>query len=434
MTTMTTRQPSPAMFAGRPTAREDADLIEEGSPLPAPYVHTALDDTRKYIGWFIDARDTVLDVSAAIAAMTHVLDCFYTVPKMLIHSDEPECGKTELESLILRLSANPWTVNRETTKDAIRSKFDVVDPSLRPTIGIQEVSQIFGLSGRQGASHPINTYLREGYKQGETTSISRNGSAVDIPVFCTAVMAGLKNAVPKDIRTRCICVRMYPGSPLMEYVGVEHDGMSAAGARALGSWARQHTDELKTFRARGLHPKLKGRRLEIWTALFGIAYAAGGTWPRRMMAAFLDLAIDQAETVPLTPQQTILRDMRRAAAVIGTGRVAGLDLLAEMRRFGEPLYAPLPDRSLSMIMADAMDPVRPVQFRLGGNVVRGYNAADIERIAAERLPDEPDEDEEDEESMLSEMGTIFDVPPGAWEEPERNDLCNDPRLAPDLQK
>jgi hypothetical protein len=408
MTTMTTEEPADAGFPA-------ADQPDWGDT-SVPSGSRALDDARALMSYFIDADGTVLDVSVAFAAMTHVLDCFNTVPKLLFHADEPECGKTEAESFVLRLSANPWTVNRETTKDAIRSKLDVVDPSMRPTIGIQEVSQIFGLSGRQGAGHPINTYLREGYKKGEKTSISRNGSAVDIEVFCTAVMAGMKNCVPKDIRTRLVCVRMRPGSPQMEYFAGEHDQLCDAAARALGSWARQRTDYFKGFRGRGLHPKLKGRKREIWEALFAIAHAAGGSWPKRMMAAFLDLAIDQAETVPLTPQQTILRDMCRAAAVLGTARVAGLDLLAEMRRFGEPLYQPLPDRSLSMFMAAAMDPVRPYQFRLNGEVVRGYNAADIERLASERLPREPEEDEDDEESMLSELGTIFDVPFGEREE------------------
>jgi hypothetical protein len=400
------------MFAGRGAAVGVGDHGEEEAtaPIPAAYVRTALDEARKFGSYFIDTSDTVLDVMACFEAMTWTLESFYTVPRMLFHGDDPQCGKTEGESMVLRLSRNPWTVNQQTTRDSVRSKFDVADASMRPTIGIQDVSMIFGLSGRQGAGHPVNTNLREGYKTGESTSISRNGSAVDIPLFCTAVMAGLKNAVPGDIRTRCICVRMRAGHPRMQYVGVEHDPMARALGLALGNWVRQHADELKTFRARGIHPKLTGRLRECWEPIFAIAHAAGGSWPRRILSAFLDLAIDQAEMPPLTPEQTILRDMQRAAHIIGGDRMGGIALIEEMRRFGEPLYVPLSNIALSMFMSEAMHPIEPYQFRLAGEKpVRGYDLASIERMAAERLPAPREEDEEEEPDLLSEMGTIFDV-------------------------
>jgi Protein of unknown function (DUF3631) len=410
MSTTTTARPTPAMM-GRRGGAVLADDEEAPAPVPAPYFRTALDEARKFGSYFIDTSDTVLDVMACAEAMSWTLESFYTVPRLLFHGDEPQCGKTEAESMVLRLSRNPWTVNQQTTRDSVRSKFDVPDPSMRPTIGIQDVSMIFGLSGRQGAGHPVNVNLREGYKTGEKTSISRNGSAVDIPLFCFAVMAGLKNAVPADIRTRCICIRMRAGHPRMQYVGVEHDPMADKLGLALGSWVRQYADDLKTFRARGIHPKLTGRLRECWEPIFAIAHTAGGTWPRRILAAFLDLAIDQAEMPPLTPEQTILRDMQRAAHVIGGDRVGGIALIEEMRRFGEPLYVPLSNIALSMFMSEAMYPIEPYQFRLpGGKPVRGYDVASIERMAAERLPAPRDEAEEEEPDLLSEMGTIFDVP------------------------
>jgi hypothetical protein len=372
---------------------------------------TPLDEAREFIGRFIDASPTQLDVMTTWAAHTHVLRAFVTTPRLLFTSKEAESGKSEALQRVIDLSANGWGVSKETTKDAIRSKLDC-PPESKPTVSIDEVSDIFGQNGHARSPHPIASYLRLGYKVGANASMSRSGVAVDIDVFLAAAMAGLGNAVPKDIRTRAIWIFMRVGWPQEDYLVREHVPQAEMLREALANFFGKHIPELEAFRARGIHPKLTGRKREIWEPLFAVAHVAGGSWPRRILAAFLDLVMDEGEHVILTPKQTVLRDMQTAAETLGLARVGGSALLGILRTCRTPMYEPMPDRSLAMLMAAAMEPVRPTQFRDAetGRPVRGYTLADIRRIAAERLPAPPEmaEPEEPEDAGV----TIFDVPAG----------------------
>jgi Protein of unknown function (DUF3631) len=391
------------------TAELEASFAGPAVTPPHEVRATPLDDARQFLGWFVDASTTQLDVLAAFAASTHVLqDAFGRAANILITSEEPESGKTETQGLTLALCANGWNVTKETTKDAIRVRYDCPADKV-PTIGIGDTVNIWGESGRSGASHPVTSYLRDGYKAGATVSISRSGVPVDLPIFTSAIMAGLKNAVPKDIRTRCIVVKMRKGRPQLDYDFHEHDGMADMLSAALSSQFRRCIPELRKFRAKGLHPRLTGRKREIWEPLFAIAHANGGDWPKRMMAAFLDLAMDQGDEVKLTPMQVIIRDMRTAAEIIGTPRIAGADMVGSLLGSRERMYEGMTERSLAMFMAKAMEPAQPFQFRADdGRVVRGYTLADIQQAAASRLPAEPDEGQEEAEQDAGL--TIFDVP------------------------
>lgn len=371
---------------------------------------TPLDEARDFAACFLAASDPVIDVIALWAAHTHIMQsAFYTTPRLLFWSEMPQAGKTEHESMALRLSLNPWTVNDQTTKDGLRVRFDVSNPGMRPTMGIQEVSDIFGLSGRRGASHPVGTYLRTGYKQGEKTSVSRNGVSVDIGIYHACVMAGLRNAVPADIRSRCIAVQTMPGEPPMYYNGREHDPMAGEIAAGLSAWLRRYTATAERYRLpRGLHPKLAKRNGELWEPMFSVAEIAGGNWPARALAAFREITAEQGSDTRLTARQRYLRDMSGAVRRLDLDpgeMVAGRDLITELRRTGDPMYEPLTDRSLAMFMSQAMAPVRPAT--LPGQTARGYLVADI-TAAWETAGITEDDGAADEASTASDEATLFD--------------------------
>jgi hypothetical protein len=371
---------------------------------------TPLDEMRDFIAQFIDATGTQLDAIAAWIVHTHVLQAFPATPRLLLTGDM-ECGKSESLRRIRDLSANGWSA--KATKDALRAKLDCPRDA-RPTIIVDEISDVFGKSGRTGSQHPLGTILRLGYKVGETDSFTSARVAEEIDIFAAAAMAGRGNAVPDDIRGRSVAIRMRNGTPAVDYTVREHDPMAAMLSNAVGRYFRRYLGELERFRARGIHPKLTGRRREIWEPLFAVAHVAGGSWPQRILQAFQDLVLDQSDNSVLTPKQTVIRDVQRAAHLIGGDEIAGRDIIAALRGFREPLYEGMVDRSLAMFIASATDPVKPGLLSraadAGGKQARGYLLADIERIAAERLPadpaaDEDDSDEQDDDDSL----TIFDV-------------------------
>lgn len=370
--------------AWEPAAAPPASM--PGPVAPGPSV---LDDTREFLARFIDASPAQLDAIAAWCAHTHVLEaCFVVTPRLLITSQDPEAGKSETLARVRDLSRNSWAGGKG-TRYAVRAKLD--EPE-RPTFIVDEVSDVFGRSGRSGTTHPLGTLLREGYKYGATDSFASSLVAEDVNVFAAAAMAGRGAAVPNDVRSRSVVITMAPGEPAEDYLVREHDPQALKYRASLGQWAKENAGLIRAFRARGLHPKLKGRKREIWEPLFAIAGAAGGMWPRRILAAFLDLALDAASEPVLTPRQTVLRDMCRAsdimipAGLVSDGFALGADLRDEMRRFGEPMYEALPDRALSMMMAEVAPEHGQRTGIVGQRRGRGYVVALLRAEWERRAP------------------------------------------------
>jgi hypothetical protein len=390
-------------LADATVAQIDADNTRDGiGPDPA----AVLDECREFLAKFIDATAAQLDVMTLWAAHTHGLQAFPATPRLLL-AGEMGSGKSESLARVGGLSANQW--DGDATPDALRSKL-ACPPDMKPTIIIDEISDVFGKSGRAGAGAPIGKVLRKGYKQKATQSFSVNRVAEQADIFTAAGMAGRGVAVPDDIRSRCLVIKMQVGHPRCDYTVREHDPQTDLLRDALSCWVRGRLAELERFRAKGLHPKLTGRRREIWEPLLACAAIAGGNWPRRALSAFLDLAIDQADQPVLTPKQTAIRDIQLAAWKIGTDPVPGRLIVETVQEFRSPLYEGMSPKALADFIADAMRPVRPERLprHICPDQARGYWLRDIDRIAAQRLPKEPDTPEDEDEDDLDDTRTLFD--------------------------
>lgn len=347
----------------------------------------ALDETRSFLAQFTDTSDTQLDAVTLWVAHTHALEQFVTTPRLLITSEAFGCGKTELLRRIQDLSRKGW--NAQGTAWALKSKLG--EPE-KATLCIDEISDVFGRSGRSGSMNKLGTILRMGYKINATDSFSENRTVEEVDIFAPAAMAGRGAAAPRDIRDRSVIIKMAQGRPRSDYLVREHDPQAAMLREALGQWVTQHTEQIGSFRCRGLHPKLYGRRREVWEPLFAVAAAGGIGWLRRALTAYLDLALDDSDLPKLTPQQTVLRDMARAAQeVISEGGCAlgcalGADLRELMRGYEEPMYETMPDRSLSMAMAAVVPDRAQKMVTVGDRRGRGYVLRVIEAEWEARKP------------------------------------------------
>lgn len=368
---------------------ERADVAEQTFAAPATDGAKLLMETRRTLGKFISASDSQLWAITFWVFHTYVLDKFRATPRLLLTSKDGGCGKTETLLRIMSLSQNGW--RGKGSKEAIKAKFGEAD---RPTIVVDEVSQIFGKSGRGGSTHPLAGVLCEGYKRGATDSFSVNRVAEEISIYAAVALAGRGNAVPDDIRSRCIVVKMQQGRPAEEYEFEEHDRQFEMLGQAIGQWVKKNAAEIGAFRARPtLHPRMIGRVREIWQPLLAVASAAGPEMLRVALSACLDLAMDEAEQAVLTPMQTILRDMARAAGIldgndgsVADGFALGADLREEMREFGEPMYETMPDRALSMLMAEAVPEDGQRIGVVGNRRGRGYVLAAIRREWSQQAP------------------------------------------------
>lgn len=356
---------------------------------------TPLDEMRSWLGTFISATDAQLDVVALWIAHTHVMDVNVTTPRLLITSDVPGAGKTLLLNISRDLSYLGFDGNG--TSYAFRSALAEARGSM--TLSYDEVSDVFGRSGMNQSNSLLAQVLRRGYKKGATEAWSVGRVSEKIDIFVPVAMTGLRTAVPHDIFTRCVEINLKPGTPEQYYDVREAETTSQMYRDALRSWLRGRRAAVESFRGLGVHDRLNGRLLEVWEPLLAVANAAGHDWLDRAVEAFVTLALDDSQKQVLTPDQTILRDMARAAETIDKPMIFGSELRTLMRTYGQPLYETKSDRSLSMDMARCMPvPARVITRRSSQG--RGWERDTIlrtwehvrPRTASERLTETETDD------------------------------------------
>lgn len=354
---------------------------------------TPLDETRKFIARYVSAEDEVLDVLALWAASTYAMSSLVTHPHLLLTSKKPGSGKTTALMIIKDLSRKGY--DSTGTLPALKSKLAEANGDI--TVVWDEVSDMFGKSGLNQSNNYFATTLKRSYKRGATDSRSVNRVAEPFSVFVPIAMTGRGHAVYDDIRERCIVIPMVKRTPRDYYDVREAEPAALALGKALGYFVNQNKSTIEAFRARGLHPMLVNRDLEVWEPILAMAYALGGNlWLKRALRAFQELGLSEDDAPVLTPEQTILRDMVRAVKVLQERseeeitEVYGADLRDEMRRFDEPLYLTTSDRALSMDMASAMGVPAHVITR-NNRQGRGWNVATIDLVWETRRPDQVEE-------------------------------------------
>lgn len=339
-----------------------------------------LDETYDHVSDHVHATEAQLTAMTLYAFATHGLDSFTTIGRMLFVSDQEESGKTLAMTVTVDLCANP--MNADGSQPSLRSALLAASntpETATPTMFKDEVSDVFGRSGYGGGnSNPVAGMLRRGYKCNATDSVSRNGVDEPFSIFTPFLMTGLRTAVPRDIRSRCIVIRMETGTPRKYYDVRESEAYARALSQSISQTVRSKLPELRAFRARGIHPKLTNRRLEVWESLLACAYVFGGQkWLNRAVAAFTELALDQSETTALTPRQQVIRDVAEIAVALGEPIVRSAVLADELRRIDNPLYQAVGSEHALVTLIGNSLPCKSGRVTVEGVQVRAYLMADI---------------------------------------------------------
>ncbi len=396
---------------------------EPGQPAPLPPGITGamvLDDSQAFAASILHATDEQLDALTLACGASHTLESFSTICELLFTSEQKESGKTTGEDIVMMLANNGWSA--DPTSYALRAKFN--EPE-KPTIIIDEISDIFGRSGLRGAGNHLGKILRICYRRTASLSMAVDRVAEEVSCYTMAVMGGLKTAVPDDIRSRCIIFHMQPlPASVRGLRDSQDDDTIALGkihCQRLHQWARGSEEEIRrAFRdIRRPHPKFYGRRAQIWGPLYAVALAAGGDWPERCLAAFKAMALDASDVPVLSPPQMILRDAAALFARDGADRLFAAALASHLRAIpGVELYEGLTDRGLAQLMTEALGPTQSMD--IGTARARGWHARPV-LAAWKRLEAllEPPADEEPEED---EYDSMFDVE----QIPDSTDITEDP--------
>jgi hypothetical protein len=278
-----------------------------------------LDEISNFIRYLMWMPDEYADAMAAVLAVSHARDAFTSVPFALVTARKPKTGKTTLGVKVpLMLADLPFKVSKAVTEPAMMASF--TDAEGTPNFVVDDAGKIFGESGMNGRGTKLYGILVDAYLDIATVSMSVNRVKSEYPAFMVCFLNGLNNAVPDDVRTRCVefPLNVKPPEirmPTASSPAVRNEGRDLK--EALHGWARANVRRMREYMNDGVlnvHPLLTDRLMEIWGPLFAVADAAGGEWPQRIMEAFLLMGLDAAERPAVFGYQQALLDTAKVVA------------------------------------------------------------------------------------------------------------------------
>src|SRR5262249_16567632 len=149
----------------------------------------------------------VWHVCAAWVVHCWAIDCFYTTPRLIIESPEPECGKSVLLDTLGFMLDDPVQDVSTTPAVLVRTLAERTPPFL--------LDERQKATGRRGAdqSEPLSLLLavaNAGYRRGKTSSrcVGTNHTPTKFPTFAPMAFAGLNSSLDRAFRTRAIHLRM----------------------------------------------------------------------------------------------------------------------------------------------------------------------------------------------------------------------------------
>jgi hypothetical protein len=345
-----------------------------------------LDTAQEFASQILWMPGPALDALTLVAAASHVLDAWQTVPRILASSDGPQSGKTTLLD-VLRMLANAAWDGTGATSYALRARFNEPES---PFVIIDEISDVFGQSGRRGAGNPIGLLARHGYRRTAKISMAVDRTAEDVPAFAFMAFGGLKTAIPADIRTRAIVFKMQPCPASVRLPAASTDPEVEALARTYRANLHAYVRGVLLPKIRDIqrrfnppHPAFRDRKDQVFRALYVTALAADEAeyerylqtcelakangmpepaepaldWGDRALAAFKALMLDASDLPALLPAQAMLRDAAGYARQLPGGE--RFAFAADIKDWlldscPEPLWQSLTERRIEHIMAEAL--------------------------------------------------------------------------------
>jgi hypothetical protein len=404
--TASTMTPAQVIELMQRKANEAAARKNGPDPSPPPCTQdaeperTILDEVYDLISRYVSATPAQIVTMMAYAFGTYVTKLFPAYGRMVWTSDgsksKGEAGKSTAMEITASLSCNPMDIDG--SRDSVRSALAAADEESEsgiPTLYIDELTSITGESGLNGAQHPILNLWKKGFNTGQTQSWSVNRTRRTINISTPILGTGVGTVLTGQARSRTIMIHMVPGKPSEEFTTRSGKPKAQEWAKVIKAAVLSRQAEIASFRAGTLHPKLTGRKLDVWEPLLAVLYALGGQpWLNKGMDAFREVALG-GETVVLSPVQRILRDASELGPEVSVQTTAGPftpgRLLRDALRRTKP-YLEQEPVEVSKDLVAAMGG-KGVQKRTSIGVVRGYYLKEILAAWAAVCPPEMEDTE-----------------------------------------
>ena len=344
---------------------------------------TLLNDVRAFIRRFcVFPDDHCLNAVTLWAAHAHMVEHFYSTPRLAMLSPEPSSGKTRVLDVLDLLVPEPMYVFNASPAAIFRTL-----DSRQITLLFDEVDTIWSKKGRNDNNEELRALLNAGYKRG--AKIPRctgpKFEVTDFNVFSAVAVAGI-GELPETIMTRSIIVKMRrrgPGEYVEQFRGRQHSPEGHSLRARLAAWAQGVGED--TGQAEPIMPYgVEDRPAEVWEAILAVGDAAGGSWPdiaRKACVALIEAAKDSRVSLGVR----LLIDLKTLFTQANTDKLSTsylIDMLTGSNS-GLPDDAPWADLQGKPIdprrLARLLKPygISSRKLRINETTQQGYNADDL---------------------------------------------------------
>ncbi|HKQ05765.1 MAG TPA: DUF3631 domain-containing protein [Blastocatellia bacterium] len=321
---------------------------------------------------FVSATEHIFNTVALWIVYAHAFDSFDISPLLAITSPEKRCGKTTLLNLFPALVPRPLSTSNITPSALFRT----VEKHC-PTLLIDEADSFLK------DNEELRGILNSGHRKSLAYVIRATGEEFEprkFATWCPKVIA-LIGALPDTLEDRALVVRLERKRATEKKERLRSDRMGEL--ELVCSRAARFVSDLKEELCASdpdIPPEITNDRArDNWRPLLAIADAAGGDWPR--LAREAARAMTGAEPESDSRGTLLLRDLK---AIFDERRdrlpsEEMVQALIEME--GRPWAEwrngkPLTKNGLARLLAPFR--IRPIKWREGNDILRGYNRSDFE--------------------------------------------------------
>jgi hypothetical protein len=277
-------------------------------------------------------------------AHTHLMDAWFSTPRLAVLSPEPGSGKSRLLEMTALLVPRPQLSVNSSAAYILRR---IADHDNRPTILLDEVDAIYGPNGR--GNEDLRSTINAGYRRGATVGrcYTDKGKVYteELPTYAAVAMGGLGD-LPSTIMSRSIVIRMRKRAPsevIEPFQPSLHEALGQSLNDELADWALSVAAQAAVTRP-ALPSIVVDRHADVWSPLLTVAELAGGSW----LDVAKDVAVEFVEATRVVAEPSIgvqlLADIRNAFGEVD--RMATKELLARLLADEEAPWGDLAGKKL----------------------------------------------------------------------------------------
>ena len=393
------------------TAATDEGPFIDSEPWPEP-INAAqlLNEIVMIIRRFIVLDSKQAHAVALWVTFTWLIDVVKVAPLMIINAPERECGKSQLLSLLLKLSRKALsTANmRSATLFRIAEKW-------HPSIMIDEADTFIKtdeeMSGLINAGHTRDSAFA-------WRLVGDNHEPKPFSVWGAKAFAGinLERHLPPATMSRAIVIqlrRKLPNEKVSRLRHAEND-LFADIASKLARFADDYSQQIQQAQPT-LPNELGDREQDNWEPLLAIAGCAGARWTKRATDAALKLSGNQAHEL-VSPANELLSDIREAFENGPDGRTSKIkykDLIKALIEDPEKSWdtynrgKPITMRQVTKLLKPYGIKSKTIRFGFGSD--KGFEVEQFADACARYLPALGDRQSQSNNSPKPNVGAVIDV-------------------------